>query len=334
MVNQPRIRPDILGGAVLLFILILFLFQDVLTLETAPSAWINVNTIFLGIVIEAAPFLLIGVLLSSMIHLYVTPEQIARWMPGKGIKTLVPAALVGTILPLCECAIVPVVRRLIKKGVPFQAGMVFLVAAPILNPVVLASTFFAFRNQLEIVYVRFGLAFVLSLVIGLILYLVFKNKGPVIRTRPGEVHVHHHHEHGRGMAARLKEICSHAAEEFFMMGKYLLIGAFIAALFQTFLDRSVLLSVGSDEIASVAVMMAFAYILSLCSEADAFVASSFGNQFTPASISAFLLYGPMLDLKNTIMLFAFFRTKFVIVFIINVTAAVFAGVLLTFAVIG
>jgi uncharacterized membrane protein YraQ (UPF0718 family) len=112
------------------------------------------------------------------------------------------------------------------------------------------------------------------------------------------------------------------------MGKYLIAGAFIASLFQTFLDRDVLVALGSNEVMSPAVMMAFAYVLSLCSEADAFVAASFGSTFTTGSILAFLVYGPMLDLKNTFMLFAYFRTKFVLAFMAVVTIVVFAAILI------
>jgi len=127
---------------------------------------------------------------------------------------------------------------------------------------------------------------------------------------------------------RVKQTMFHAADEFFMMGKYLIAGAFIAALIQTLLDRSLLQSLGSNEYSATFVMMAFAYVLSLCSEADAFVAASFASTFTTSSIIAFLVYGPMIDLKNTIMLLAFFKTRFVLVFITTVTIAVFGSVLL------
>jgi uncharacterized membrane protein YraQ (UPF0718 family) len=126
----------------------------------------------------------------------------------------------------------------------------------------------------------------------------------------------------------LKATLYHASDEFFDMGKYLIIGALIASLFQTFLDRNVLLSMGSNEFTSPLVMMGFAFILSLCSEADAFVAASFGSTFAPGALLAFLVYGPMLDLKNTIMLFAYFRLKFVLSFILVATAVVYIGVII------
>ncbi len=173
-----------------------------------------------------------------------------------------------------------------------------------------------------------GLAFILSTLIGAILYIIFKNKDQLRWTKEelvGQKVVIN--SLGQKKMNRLKQTMYHAADEFFLMGKYLILGAFVASLFQTLLDRDVLLAIGSNEMSSSAVMMAFAYLLSLCSEADAFVAASFSNTFSTGSLVAFLVYGPMLDLKNTFMLFAFFKVRFVMVFMIVVTITVFISVM-------
>ncbi|WP_416149628.1 permease [Salipaludibacillus sp. HK11] len=336
------IGKDLLGLGLLFLFLILFLFSEQVSnseqIESIPNALINVNTIFLSIVIEAIPFILLGVFISALIQMYVSEETIKRFLPKNAIVALVPAAMLGAIIPLCECAIVPVVRRLIKKGMPMHVGVVFLVAAPILNPVVFASTYFAFRNNPTILYSRMGLAFVLSIIIGAILYRLFKRSPNQLR-HTANMSLASHHVHSEGIQptqrnvslfTRVRDMLYHAVDEFFMMGKYLILGAFIAALFQTFLDRSLLETIGSNEYSSTLVMMVFAYLLSLCSEADAFVASSFGNQFTDQSLVAFLVYGPMLDLKNTFMLFAFFKARFVIAFMITVTFVVFFSIMILF----
>ncbi|MFC0558209.1 permease [Halalkalibacter alkalisediminis] len=325
---------DFLGFILLLFFLVLFFniesFKNERAGFTVPDSWLNVNTIFLGIVIEAVPFILLGVFVSALIQIYVKEDFIQRFLPKNAYAALLPAAILGAIFPICECAIVPIVRRLIKKGMPLHVGVVFLVAAPILNPVVAASTFFAFRTDLTVLYARMGLAFVLSILIGGVLYLVFKNRDQLKWTKEelvGRQVVLETNTQPRKMN-RLKQTLYHAADEFFLMGKFLILGAFIAALFQTFLDRSLLQAIGSNEWSSTAVMMAFAFLLSLCSEADAFVAASFGSTFTTGSLIAFLVYGPMLDLKNTIMLFAFFKARFVLVFMAVVTAVVFIAVVM------
>lgn len=325
---------DLLGVALLLVFLLLFFniekIKGSVSLSNLPDSLVNVNTIFISIIIEAFPFILLGVFVSALIQIYVSEDTIQKFLPKNALGALIPAAILGAIFPICECAIVPVVRRLIKKGMPLHVGVVFLVGAPILNPVVVASTYYAFRSNPTVLYSRFGLAFILAIVIGAIIYFIFRKNSDQLKWSKEELM-------GKQVTQivtpttkpnRVKQTMYHAADEFFMMGKYLIAGAFIAALFQTFLDRSILQALGSNDYSSTFVMMVFAYVLSLCSEADAFVAASFANNFTTGSIIAFLVYGPMLDLKNTVMLLAFFKTKFVLVFMATVTTVVFISVMI------
>ncbi|OIJ15953.1 hypothetical protein BKP35_02920 [Anaerobacillus arseniciselenatis] len=324
---------DLLGVALLLVFLLLFFNYDRITTSSfidIPTSIVNVNTIFISIIIEAFPFILLGVFVSALIQIYVSEDTIQKYLPKSALGALFPAAVLGAIFPICECAIVPVVRRLIKKGMPLHVGVVFLVGAPILNPVVFASTFYAFRNNPTVLYSRMGLAFILAILIGAIIYFIFRKNTDQLKWSRDELV-------GKQVTQvitpqkkrnRVKQTMYHAADEFFMMGKYLIAGAFIAALFQTYLDRSILQALGTNEYSATFVMMVFAYVLSLCSEADAFVAASFANNFTTSSIIAFLVYGPMVDLKNTVMMLALFKTKFVLVFITTVTVVVFSSVLL------
>ncbi|MFD1739225.1 permease [Bacillus salitolerans] len=322
---------DMVGFALIALFMFLFFFIDLSSFDSAnlpiPKAWLNVNTIFLSIVLEAIPFILLGVFVSALIQTFVSEDTLQRYIPKNAFAALLPAALLGVIFPVCECAIIPVVRRLIKKGMPLHIGIVLLVGAPILNPVVFASTYYAFQSTIEVVYARMGLAFILSIFIGLVIYLLFQNKSNELRVSKDELL-------GRGIEAtpvvtnRWKSTLYHASDEFFEMGKFLIFGAFIASLFQTFLDRNILVEIASSDTTSPAIMMGFAFILSLCSEADAFVARSFANTFSVGSLIAFLVYGPMLDLKNTIMLFAYFKTRFVLALMAVITVSVYCFVLL------
>lgn len=328
MNKSAMIAKECIALALLAMFFYLFLFIDFgsLTFEM-PKSFLNVNTIFLSIVLEAIPFILLGVFASALIQTFVSEESLKRFLPKNALAALLPAALLGAIFPICECAIVPVVRRLIKKGMPLHIGVVLLVGAPILNPVVFASTYYAFQSTTEIVYARMGLAFVISIVMGFIMYLLFKNRNQLKWSKDeliGQVKA----EEALKDVGKIKSTLFHASDEFFEMGKYLIFGAFIASLFQTFLDRSILIEAGSNGIISPIIMMAFGYILSLCSEADAFVAASFGGTFSKGALIAFLVYGPMIDLKNTIMLFALFKAKFVAVFVLVVTVVVYITVLL------
>ncbi|MGE8203709.1 permease [Heyndrickxia sp. NPDC080065] len=297
---------------VLLFLIFIYLFlfseniKDLFT-KYIPNDFFNVNTIFLSIVLEAIPFILIGVFASALIQSFVSEKTIQKILPRHAFLAMIPASLLGVIFPICECAIIPIARRLIKKGLPQHVGIVFMLTVPILNPVVFLSTYYAFQNDHVILYVRMGLAFVVAIIVGSMIYLLFHNKNILKHALPFE---QNHFSTVR--KNRLGEVFKHASDEFFDTGKFLIIGALCASFFQTFLDRSLLVSIGTNETAAPAVMMGFSYVLSLCSEADAFVASSFHNTFTMGSLIAFLVMGPMLDIKNTIMLFAYFRMKFVI----------------------
>ncbi|MFD2213551.1 permease [Metabacillus endolithicus] len=322
----PLFREFIALGLIGLFFY-LFLFVDFQDLSfNIPSELLTVNTMFLSILLEAIPFILLGVFVSALIQTYVSEDLIKRALPRNAILALLPAALLGAIFPICECAIVPIVRRLMKKGMPLHIGVVFLVGAPILNPVVFASTYYAFSSELHIAYARMGLAFVLSIVIGFIIYLLFKNSNQLKWTKEDVVVEGNTNQEEK--VGKLKSTLFHASDEFFEMGKFLIMGALIASLFQTFLDRTLLTELGTNEFLSPALMMGFGYILSLCSEADAFVAASFGGTFTAGSLLAFLVYGPMLDLKNTIMLFAFFKARFVAAFILVVTIVVYISIII------
>ncbi|MFC3885990.1 permease [Bacillus songklensis] len=303
----------------MLFVYLFFFAKQVkefLFINQVPADFANINTIFLSIVMEAIPFILLGVFASALIQSFISEKTLQRMLPKHAFLAMLPAALLGIIFPICECAIIPVVRRLIKKGLPLHVGIVILVTVPILNPVVFLSTYFAFPHNAPVLYYRMGLAFLAAMLIGSAIYFIFKDKN-IVKDSPLS---HHHHTHQRN---RWIQTLHHASEEFFDTGKYLIIGSFIASLFQTYLNRDILVSIGTNDSIAPAVMMGFAYVLSLCSEADAFVASSFSSTFTTGSLIAFLVLGPMIDLKNTLMLFAYFRKRFVIAFLFLIFSIVY-----------
>ncbi|MBW7652113.1 permease [Anoxybacillus sp. ST4] len=307
-------------GAFIFFIVIisLFLLGDFfVTSVSIPTPALQVGTIFLSILLEAIPFILLGVFASALIQTFVSEQTVQKCIPQHPVVSLVPAAVVGALLPICECAIIPVVRRLIAKGMPLHVGVVIMVTAPILNPVVFASTYYAFSSNMNIVYGRMGVAFVVSLIIGFIMYVIFRHRLPL---KPMK-HSHDHHTNHRLTATLI-----HAVDEFFDVGRYLIIGAFVASFFQVAINREILVEIGQHEVLAPALMMALAYVLSICSEADAFVAASFTSTFTPASLLAFLVYGPMIDFKNTLMMLAYFRLMFVVIFISIVTIVVYVSV--------
>ncbi|MCY8929984.1 permease [Bacillus subtilis] len=290
---------------------------------TAQSSFLQLNSIFISILIEAIPFILIGVILSGIIQMFVSEEMIARLMPKNRFLAVLFGALAGVLFPACECGIIPITRRLLLKGVPLHAGVAFMLTAPIINPIVLFSTYIAFGNRWSVVFYRGGLALAVSLIIGVILSYQFKDNQLLKPDEPG----HHHHHHGT-LLQKLGGTLRHAIDEFFSVGKYLIIGAFIAAAMQTYVKTSTLLAIGQNDVSSSLVMMGLAFVLSLCSEVDAFIASSFSSTFSLGSLIAFLVFGAMVDIKNLLMMLAAFKKRFVFLLITYIVVIVLAGSLL------
>jgi uncharacterized membrane protein YraQ (UPF0718 family) len=276
--------------------------------------------LFISIILEAFPFILLGVLFSALLQVFVTDELIQKFTPKHPVAGVLFGALLGILFPLCECGMIPVVRRLIRKGMPAYIGIVYLLAGPIVNPIVYTSTFTAFRSTPEMAYSRMGLAFAVSVIIGFLLYK-FMRSNPLKTT--ASFHAgHHHHDHshdhgahGKGKRGRMASILSHASDEFFEMGKYFIFGALLTAIIQTVINRSTFEAFADQPLFAYLFMMAFAFILSICSTSDAFIASSFSGMFDFGPLLAFLVFGPMIDLKNTLMLLSTFRVKIVLALI-------------------
>jgi uncharacterized membrane protein YraQ (UPF0718 family) len=269
--------------------------------------------IFTSIVIEALPFILVGALASAAIAVYL-PQGSFGWISRLPLALQVPgAALGGFAFPVCECGTVPVGRRLIARGVEPGAAIAFMLAAPVLNPIVLASTWVAYGGHMraaEMVAGRASLGLVTAAAVG---FAFSRAKpGELLRPRPADLeHDHHHdHDHGDAGAGRPVAFATHLVSDFLFMGKFIVLGAGLSALVQVALPGSVVSALGGAPVLSSLALMAVAFVLSLCSEADAFIAASFGS-FTPGAQLAFLVFGPLADMKLTVLYGATFRSWFV-----------------------
>jgi uncharacterized membrane protein YraQ (UPF0718 family) len=313
--------------AAICFILILLLLKDIdflsgfFTIEHLQTF----KTIFISILLEAMPFILLGVILSSLLQTFVSERAIQRFIPKNPILGILFACLLGILFPMCECGMIPVVRRLILKGMPVYIAVVFIITGPIINPIVFAATFMAFRNHPSIAYSRMGLAFLVAIVIGLFLYRFVKsNPLRISRTSFANGPELESHQHAGGISSKLNTFFVHASNEFFDMVKYLVFGSLLTAIIKVFMQRESLLAIGQGPLSSHVFMMGFAYILSLCSTSDAFVASSFQTSFTSGSLLTFLVFGPMLDFKSTLMLLSVFKSRFVLLLILLISTTVLA----------
>lgn len=289
-----------------------------------PASLYNMNIIFLSIIIEALPFVLIGVLIAGGIQIFITEHHIKRLIPKNRMLAVVMSCVVGALFPACECGIVPIVRRLVAKGVPIYAGIGFLLTGPLINPIVILSTYMAFGNDWRMALYRMFIGFFIAVIIAFIISILYRSHQ---LKQQYAIQANSLIQIDRVDRQPLKEkifnMLTHSIDEFFDMGKYLFIGALLAAYVQTYIASESFLMLGNGVASSTFIMMGLAYFLSLCSEADAFIGASFSNLFPPTAILAFLIYGPMIDLKNTLMLLSVFRAKFVFVLLFIITIIVF-----------
>jgi len=275
-----------------------------------------------SLLIEAFPFILLGALVSAVIEVYV-PARVFTRMAGLPRPLQMPAAgLGGFAFPVCECGSVPVARRLVSKGLTPAAAVTFMLAAPVLNPVVLVSTAIAYRGR-PVMWTMVAGRAVLALLAALAVGWVVANRTRRDLLRRGDPDREGHDEpHER----RIRAFFGHLAGDFLMLGRYLVIGAVLAAALQTFVPQSFIGAVADAPVLSVAVMMLLAGMLSLCSESDAFVAASF-VQFGVASQLAFLVFGPMFDAKLGFLYAGTFGRRFMWTVLVVVAAVTLAGAL-------
>lgn len=275
-------------------------------------------TVFVGTYLQAIPFLFMGILLSSAIQVFISSDLIERIFPKNLTLGMLFGVLGGFCLPVCDCVSIPVFRSLVKKGVPLPAAVVFMTAAPVINPVVMLSTYHAYNGNIKVVLARVSLGIVCSLLIG---FCFAKEKHSILLNSN---HIHtcscgcHNHNHCHNTSHshlekhhKLTEFISHSKDEFFEIGKYLIIGIAVSTLFQMILGNNLILKEKFNLPVSLFIMMILAFLLSLCSSSDAIVSKGLGANFPFGASMGFMVFGPMMDIKNIILMSNLFSKKFI-----------------------
>lgn len=305
---------------------------------------------FTTIMLEAIPFLLLGALISAIIEEFVSEERISKMIPKNRVLGSLVGIFLGLFIPACDCAVIPIAMRLKKKKVPTNVIVSFMLASPIISPVVLLSTFFAFGETEKMLLFGFEMpklfvyrtifGVVVALVVGIILDIICKDA--VLKEEIYEHHHHHHdhehihtcnhhhegcscsnHEKETGPIGRVKNIINIMYGDFMGIISYMAVGALLAATMQILLPISNIGGIVQNKYISTFIMMLLAFALSLCSTSDAFIARTFMNSVSKNSILAFILLGPMIDIKNTILLNKSFNKKFVIVLVASIFITVY-----------
>lgn len=281
----------------------------------------NWVTIFLAIVIQALPFLVLGVVLSGAIAALVPPEWLARVIPKNPALAVPMAGLAGVALPGCECGAVPIAGRLVSRGAPAPAALAFLLSAPAINPVVMVATAVAFPGKPAMVVARFGASLATAVIVGF-LWTKIGREAWVERARRRV-------SHG---GSRFEMFTETAEHDFLHAGGFLVVGGITAAMLQTIVPRSLLDSVAGSGLLAVATLAVLAVVLAICSEADAFVAAGL-FQFSFTSRLVFLVVGPAVDVKLISLQVGTFGRSFALrfaplTFVVAIGTSLIAGWLL------
>jgi len=330
--SRPTSAPfKVMGyGLIALFIIAIICYQTIRS-GVDVSTTINIfTTRFLSIFIEAVPFLVLGSIVSGLIEIYVKSEDILRWMPKNPLGAAIGGTFFGLVFPVCECGVVPVARRLFTKGLPIPMGISFLLAAPFMNPIVFASTYIAFGFG-PVLIGRFVITAIVAIVVGIIIG-VFGKPEEVLRAQSMNT-LDNLCQPTVPLNNKFLRVLQLAGDEFFEMGRFLVLGCILASAMQTLIPQNSLLALGTGQITSVIFLQIVAFILSVCSTVDSFLALSFVNTFTTGSIISFLSFGPMVDIKSTLMFSGVFKRKTVFYLVIlpfamNLLAGVVINVLM------
>ncbi len=328
----------------------------------------NAFTLFLSLLVEAIPFLLLGVLFSGLLLGFVDDRKLIARIPRNPLLGALAGSLIGFLFPVCECGNVPVARRLLMQGVPAPVAIGFLLAAPTINPVVIWATWIAFRDQPEIVVLRVVFSLVIATIIGWVFStqkdlrpllqpsvaraiplpkpelsqkeLLLKAETPsllqsgtfMLGMPGGAVPIESLLQNDwkplqtdktaksskpssmfhRVSKERLRLLLDSVVQELRELGGVLVIGSAIAAIIQVGTPRELILNLGQGPVSSILAMLLLAALVSICSTVDAFFALSFAATFTSGSLLAFLVFGPMFDLKGIGLMLSIFRGRAII----------------------
>jgi uncharacterized membrane protein YraQ (UPF0718 family) len=301
----------------------------------------NAFTLFLSLLVEAIPFLLLGVLLSSVLLIFIDERWLIANMPKHPVLGAFVGSCVGFLFPVCECGNVPVARRLIMQGVPLPVAIGFLFAAPTVNPIVIWSTWIAFRDRPEIVVLRVVFTLLIATIVGWIFSAQADPKpilqpaialgtlkpmpkasnsysildgGDFILGGAGGIAVQRMtadliQPSKRSFRENIDLLLDNIVQELRELGGVLVLGSAVAAAIQTLTPRELIVSLGQGPVISIVVMMILAGTISICSTVDSFFALSFAATFTSGSLLAFLVFGPMFDLKSIGLMLSIFKPK-------------------------
>lgn len=300
-----HVRSFVGAGIALVIIGVLLFWGHNAQIVQLPNRVQDLLTLTLSIIFESMPFVVLGIVLSVVVQFWLPQDALTRWLPKRSVLRRLYISCFGVFLPVCECGNLPMARGLIAKGLTPAESLTFLLAAPILNPITIITTMQAFPGDHTIVFVRVAAAFLIANLVGWV-FSAYKKQQDIltdefVATCEASEHMHVH--------SRTQQSARLFARELGIILPALFIGALVAGCIQTLVPREVLLGLGGNLVVSIIAMMALAFIVSICSNVDAFFALAFSSTFSVGSIVSFLVFGPMIDIKMLSLMRTTYRPK-------------------------
>ena len=299
----------------------------------------DISVLFISIILEALPFLLLGSLISAFIQEYISDDFFKKVIPKNPVLGSIVGVILGFFIPACDCAVIPIALRLKKKKVPLNVCISFMLASPIINPVAILSVVYAFKSTMpEIIIWRLIGGVIVSIVVGIIMSIMYKKDEDIFYgnaviedgcSHCGHDHSHeshkkevhscachsddesknhdehechchseehecgchdeHHGETKKTFTRRMLNVIDHTKADFLDVIKYMIFGSLITAVIQILMAKFNITLGSNNSILQMIIMMAFAYIVSLCSTADSFIAKTFIYEMSKSSIVTFVV---------------------------------------------
>ena len=290
---------------------------------------------FLAILWEAMPFIVLGAVIAGILEEFLPQQAITRFLPKQVVPAVMIGAALGLVFPMCECGILVVMRRLLRKGLPLSCCIAYMLAGPIINVVVIISTWAAFEGHgiaPEMVGLRVGIGFVVACLTALVVHVQYLKHGnsllaevavPQAESVPANEAAGTAPVKKPSFGRRITNISATSMHDFVDITLFLTLGAVLAATAKLFISTSEIEALSKEQpYLAIPAMMLLAFLMCLCSEADAFVAASFTKMHISAKV-AFLVLGPMLDIKLLLMYTRVFRRRLIVTIAASVATLVF-----------
>ena len=301
--------------------------SDFLRMNHDLSFLYSINKYFWAVFIQAFPFVLGGAFISAYISGINSGGTKRKWIDNFLKRNRLAPFVISILFPSCDCSSSVIFAGMLKNGVPFSSSITYYLVAPLLNPIVILSTFFAFPGDVKMIVSRIFIGIIISILVPFILCRIFTD--PVKVLIHSDANEHSHHEDGCSCGcshhSHKESIFISAGRELIHVLPFVIGGILASSVFQTFFPKEAFSfsKSGSAVIIQTFMMMAAAFILSVCATSDAFIAASFRGFLSSGSILAFLLLGPMIDVKNVIVLSSYFKKRFVILLTVSVFVVTF-----------